>query len=75
MTDLVQPCDLILSLCLMQGNEEFELAQIHQEEMDQLDGTRVGTPAVFAFYDGKIRVWPTPSSGRNDSFWVRLKSG
>jgi hypothetical protein len=71
----MDPADLILSLCLMQGNEEFELTQISQEEMDRLDGTRVGTPAVFVFrHDGKIRVWPTPSPGR-DSFWVRLKSG
>ncbi len=71
----MDPADLTLSLLLMQGDEEFELAQISQEQMDRLDGTRVGTPAVFAFRDdGKIRVWPTPSPG-NDSFWVRLKSG
>lgn len=45
----------------MRGNEKFPLAQVNEATWRTLDGTVVGIPAVFAFVNDEIRVWPAPA--------------
>lgn len=58
-----------LTIQLLSGNEEFELAYVPPDIFGKLRYIE-GRPAVFTFINGQINVWPTS----DEYLQVRLNS-